>query len=190
MKSRKRNVFPLTVKKQEIAGIIVAILVACIIGFGIGRRSYKQVLKEGLKSIQTESAEKLIKLFPKEFVEYVEESYDMSYEEYCDWLQDILESENETLVNRYGKHYKMKLQIKDVDKYSKDRLGDLNQELYDSYGFDKKKTAKAAAEIKVEITTSGNDNRDSQIRSFEVMKIGRKWYFTTKLGGMLTPFRW
>lgn len=191
--ARQEFVQPQGNKKSNykiIAGIVIAILVICVMGSGIGRRSYKQTVKDGLKSIQIQSAEKLLKQFPKEYLDYVDDTFDMSDGEFGDSVQDLLEYEDETLKEEYGKHYKIKFKITDVDKYSKDRLDDLNQRLYDSYKFDKKKTAKAAAEVKVEITLSGSGKKDSTEYEFEMMKIGRKWYFTPQLGSILTPFTW
>lgn len=79
------------------------------------------------------------------------------------------------IVRSCGKKYKVHFETVDTEKYDKQRLEKLKSHLNRDYDYDVDKI-KAAAEVTVRITASGEEGESNWTTEQSCVKIGGRWY--------------
>lgn len=167
-------------KLLAFAGGAVAVVVAVIILlanlFGGG---WKKAIDNYVDVSFKGKANKIEKLAPKEYWEYLEdedEDFDLkdAIEEYEDEFEDMMDD----LEDEYGKNLKIKAKIEDKEKLSKKDISKIADALKDEFDI-KKKSVKKGYEVDVDLTIKGSEDEDSDETTLTVIKIGSKWYIVS-----------
>ena len=198
-------------KKNKLVGIIavgVAAVIAIVAIFGIGGLLFgdryeevackfaaaevesdlitaKKYIPYDLDDLLNNYLEAMAKMYDKsvdEIYELLSEEEDIKVKSLKDIYKYAKSEQTEDLKEDYGK-YKIKTEVLDTDKYSKDDLEDLIDELKDtdsSLGIDmddfiNPDKITAAYEVEVEITIDGKEDSETKTKTYDVVKYKGKW---------------
>lgn len=156
------------------AVIIVLVLIAGVIFFIFGGRSYNKTAEMFMESLLNADGKKFSKLVPKEIIGYAleDEGYDAKdtaifIEEADELLQNELDA-----IGRYMDDWSYTYEIGDAEDSSVRALRDL-QKYYESE-YDIK--VKASKIVSIEITVRAEDIEYTDTFDLPVIKIGMSWY--------------
>lgn len=164
-------------KYINIGAIVAGALVLIIVLTAIFGASYKDAVKNYVAAEYNGKYNKIEKLAPKAFWEYVKEELDFEVDEMVDDLKDeeYLEEENEYLEDTYGENFKATIKIVDKIKLNEDDLDSIKDEFKKSYDISKKSVKKAYSVV-YRITLKGSEEQRTRFATLTVVKIGNKWY--------------
>lgn len=164
-------------KYIKIGAIVAGALVLIIILTAIFGASYKDAVKNYVAAEYNGKYNKIEKLAPKAFWDYVEEELDFEVDEMVDDLKDeeYLEEENEYLEDTYGENVKATIKFVDKLKLDEDDLDSIKDELKKNYDIPKKSVKKAYSVV-YKITLKGSEQKKTRFSILTVVKIGNKWY--------------
>ncbi len=169
----------------KIAAAVVALILIILVLRAVTAKPYKKVVNKFISAMQHEDGEKMLKLFPKEFVDKAIENLDddSDKDDLVDEMEDALETVNDSAEEKYGDKIKYKVEkYKDVEKLDKDELEELNDDLED-IGMERK--VKKAYKVEVKVQVKGKDDKDSDSITFTIGKVGGKWYMLDSMNSIL-----
>ena len=149
--------------------VIVILLISLFSG-----RGYKATVKKLLDASLNFNGSAYTAVIPKNVLETVADSADMSVKEYKKAMNDMLEGGKELVEDLTGiTKFSYSVKFVDVEKIKGDELEEI-QELYEDY-YDTK--VKAARTVTVDITIKA-DGEKHTVRDFEIplIKVGGSWY--------------
>ena len=120
-------------------------------------------------------ASKIELLAPKEYWDYVEEEYDRTVEDMKDSLEENWDDVKDALEDQYGKNVKVTYKVTKEREISDKKLEKIAEALEETYGIDEK-SVKAGYKIEAELTISGSEDDDDDEGTFNIIKIGNRWY--------------
>ena len=172
---------PTSIKRPKWIGvIIVGVIVVLAIGFAtnsIGGRNAKSVIKKLVEGSMEGNGKKLVDLFPQELIDGIceEEGY-LNKKEMISVLDEQLQIQLEQVDDTYGKGWKYSYEIVETEDYSVDDLRELRQDYQEDY--DVKLAIEEAKEVRIEITTSSKDGKNSSTSTMtvDIIKIEDSWY--------------
>lgn len=149
------------------AGCVVVAVVLLIILIASTRTSAKDAVKDYYKAIEKQSASKMLKCIPKDYLKELMDEYDMSKKEVKEAVADVLEEEDED--------FDIKLTFKDKEKLDEDddEIEELNDYYFDDGDFKEVKKG-VKFEVKVKVTEDGDS--DSETDDHIAYKYGGSWY--------------
>lgn len=165
-----------TIIKKAIAMVGFFVVAVFAIWLIFGGRSYKKVIEvavESSNSMTKESVEDVIKLFPEDVLAVIMEEEELDSKEE---LVDELFREKERYKEQLDKVDDISYKIIEEEDFSEVEIKEL-MEKYEETGVKLKKKIKSAKHVKVEMTIDikGGEERSSET-TYDVIKIGRKWY--------------
>lgn len=167
-----------------IIGIVALVLVAAIV-CGIFVPTEKTPVKDLINITLKGDFDKLEKMLPKDYLEWVEDELDSDIDDLIKAEEESADHYMEALENEYGDNIRISIKITDKKELSKKKLNDIKDNLKE-IGINKK-DVKKAVKLSVDYTIKGSDDKDEDDFKVVVVKIGGKWYAITDEGhGFLT----
>ena len=127
---------------------------------------------------------KLEKLAPAEYWEYLEDENDVSMKD----AEEQMEELNKTLIRRledeYGDNIKVSYKILEKDDASSSDLDEMKDYIKSNYDIPKKSVTDAV-ELEVELTVRGDDDEETTESTFYAVKVGGDWYICSVNGSFL-----
>lgn len=157
---------------------VVAVLAIVIILTTLFGGGYKKAIDNFVDVSFKGKVNKIEKLAPKEYWEYLEEEEDFDIDEAIEEYEDEFDDNIDELEDEYGKNIKVKYKITDKDKLSDKKIDKIAEALKDKYDI-KKKSVKAGYEVDVELTIKGSEDDDENDATLTVIKIGGSWYIVS-----------
>ena len=120
-------------------------------------------------------ADKIEFLAPKEYWDYYEEKNDMSLEDLKEQFEENWDDIQDAMEDEFGKNIKVTYKVVDEDKLSNRKMEKIAEALEDTYDIDAD-SVKEGYKIDVEMTIKGSEDDDEEETTFNVIKIGNRWY--------------
>ncbi len=171
------NILKIAIPVGAVALILIILACAGVFKSGAEKaveRYFKAMVKGDGKAVYSLTVDpyKLADMLDADYYDYDDEKDVIEfYEENAEETVDDLEDE-------FGDNLKVKVEIKDVKKYSKDEIKSLNEYIEDNYDetYDGKNVLQDIRVIKVKATISGSDDDDKNTDEMVAYKIKGKWY--------------
>lgn len=157
-----------------VAGALVAIILLCVI-CPIAFPGPKSAVKNYIKGNFNGDWKAYVKCQPDEVWEYMEEEYDLDMDEREEQFEENWDDRIDDLEDEYGRNVKVTYKIVDKDKMDEDDLDDIRDNYKDRYDIAKRDIT-AGYELDVEVTIKGREDEDTEDATFNVYKLGGKWY--------------
>lgn len=154
------------------AGIIALIVVVIILLSG---SKYTTALDNYFDVNCYGKADKIELLAPKEYWDYYEEENDKSLDDLKEQFEENWDDMQDMLEDRYGKNIKVTYKVVDEDKISDRKMKKIAEALEDTYDIDAD-SVKEGYKIDVEMTIKGSEDDDEEESTFNIIKIGSRWY--------------
>lgn len=171
---------PMKVFYIALAAILVLIVVVSIFA-----NAYKAPIKRLIDIEYYGKSQKIEKMIPDEYLEYLEEEHERDIDDIIDEAKEDWEDAEETLEDQYGKNYKVSYKILYKGKLSKDEIEDVRDSLKDRYNISKS-SVKQAYEMYVKITIKGSEDKQTTKGVFYSVNIDGSWYLISQYGSF--PF--
>ena len=177
----KDKINKLPVQTQRIAilaaAAVVAVLVIVLLISALFSGGPEKAIDTYFDAMVRGKYNKIEKLAPKDYWEYVEDEYDFDVDELVENLKDneFLEERVDSLKDEYGKNYKVKIEYLDKIKADDDELDSIKDTLKERYDISKK-DVKAAYSVALKATIKGSEEKDAEFDTMTVVKVGSKWY--------------
>ena len=171
----------LPVKTQRIAilaaAAAVAVLVLVLLISALFSGGPEKAIDTYFDATTKGKYNKIEKLAPKDYWEYVEDEYDFDVDELVDNLKDneFLEEKVENYKDTYGKNVKTKIEYLDKIKADEDELDEIKDNLKEKYDISKKSVKKAYT-VAYKVTIKGSEDKDANFGTLRVVKVGSRWY--------------
>jgi uncharacterized membrane protein YvbJ len=163
------------------AAVIIAIIVLISI-ISATSNAYEKPVGYAIKALNTSDATYVLKAIP---AFYIDSSLgdDEDVDELIDELNSRMKSKKESFKDAYGKNLKVTYEVTDKVKLDKEELADLS----DTFSSHTEKSIKVqnGYELKVKLTISGIDNKNTSTSAVEVVKIDGKWFLNPYSKGLL-----
>ena len=143
---------------------VLALLISCF--FIFGGRSYKDVVKDYFKAMETADAKLMMELLPEDMIKSIMKDEDMTKKEMTEDLQDSLD-----MIHRYYDEVKISYEITDTEDFDKDDLKDI-KENYKEIGV----KVKDAMTVEVEVTMELDGKERTTTQELTLIKVGGSWY--------------
>ena len=171
------NLFKANPKKLIVPGAIavgvIAVLIVVLVLFS--GPAYGSALDTYFDVTVLCKFDKLEKLAPEEYWEFVEEEEGMDIDDVKEFLEEYADEALEGLEDEYGKNLKVKYTVEKEKQWKDKKVEDVADAIEDAYDIDAD-SVKAVYELKLEVTISGSEDDDDEDAELFVIKIGSKWY--------------
>ena len=147
---------------------VLALIITCF--FIFGGRSYKAVVKDTFKAIETADAKLMMELLPDEMIKSIMKDEDMTKKEMTEQLQDMLD-----YMFRGADKIKITYEITHTEEVDKDDLKDLKEEYKDEYDI----KVKDAMIVEVEVTVKVDGEKTTEDMDLYLIKVGGSWYLAS-----------
>ncbi len=164
-----------------IAGAAAVVILFIIIIVSVAGNNYKKAIDNYMDVWVYGKDDKIEKLAPKEYWDYLEEELDTDIQDKIDEFEAIYDFIADTLEEDYGKNIKVRYKITDKKDLSEKKLTTLRDNLKDNFDIAKKSVTKAY-QVEAEVTLKGSDDEDTKDIDFIIVKIGSDWYICTESG--------
>lgn len=159
-----------------IGAAVVAIIAVIAIIAGIAGNGYKKPIKNLVKGFEEGDTDLIVEAYLPAFYD----AYDEAYGGYVDMeklFEEELDNEIEAMEDECGKDYKIEIEYKDKEKYSKDEIEDFVDDMKDDYGLEyDADDIKKLYEVDVEIIAEGDDgDYDVLDGKIYVAKVDGEW---------------
>lgn len=152
---------------------IIALIVVVIVLLAGGK--YTTALDNYIAVNCYGKADKIEFLAPKEYWDYYEEQNDKSLADLKEQFEDNWDDMQDMMEDEYGKNIKVSYKVVDEDKISDRKMKKIADALEDTYDIDAN-SVKEGYNIDVEMTIKGSEDDDETETTFNVIKIGGRWY--------------
>ncbi len=166
-----------------IGGAVAAVVLIVILAIALSSAPYKRAVDDYFDVTFNGKYEKIEKLAPEEYWEYMEDTFDSSADDAIETYEELGVYDNmiDGLEEAYGKHIRFSYKIVHEDELSERKLDTLKDGLKENYDI-AKRSVKKAYELEIEITISGSEDTDTEESEIIVVNIGNDWYVTTSDG--------
>lgn len=166
-----------------IGGGVAAIVLIVVLAIVFSAAPYKGAVDDSFDFTFNGEYEKLEKLAPEEYWEYIEEINGSSVEDAIEYyeLYDVYGAMIDGFEPDYGKNIKFSYKIVHEDELSERKLDAIKDGLKETYGI-AKRTVKKAYELEIEIIISGSEDEDTMETEIIVVNIDNDWYITSATG--------
>lgn len=174
----KKFDFKALLKKKALLGAIAGALVVVIllaIFIPMIFKGYKKAIDNYIDVSINGKVNKIEKLAPKEYWEYLEDEEEVDIDELIDELEEEWEDQEEYIEEQYGKRIKATYKVTKKKEVSKKVLKGIAEAIEDEYDIDSKKVKKVY-DLKVKVTIKGSEDEDTNSAKLSVAKIGGSWY--------------
>ncbi len=156
--------------------LFVIILIAIIVAVFAGG-AYKKPLNTYEDVFFSGKADRIEKLAPEEYWDYIEEKYDITVKDVIKYYEDeeYFEKTLDALEEDCGKNIKVKYKVEEKDELTDKELDSIKEALKAKYDIPRKNVTKAY-ELDVEWTVKGKDDEKDDEQKMTVVKIDGKWY--------------
>lgn len=165
--------------------VALAALLVLIVVVSLFANAYKAPIKRLIDIEYYGKVQKIEKMIPNEYLEYLEEERERDIDDIIDDAKEEWESTQESLEDQYGDNYKVSYKILYKGKLSKDELEDVRDSLKDRYDISKS-SVKQAYEMYVKITIKGSEDEQTTKGIFYSVNIDGSWYLVSQYGSF--PF--
>lgn len=108
--------------------------------------------------------------------EQAEDDLDEDYDSLEEYWTERLEDNKDYNEEEYGDNVKFSYEAKKAKELSKDKLSDIQESLCDRYDADSDEIKVTEGyEVKVKITTKGDDDEETDTENCYIYKINRQW---------------
>lgn len=159
--------------------ILIVVLVICLSGGGPEKAldNYISVLYNG-------KVNKLEKLAPAEYWEYLEDESDVSLSDAEEQMEELNKTLIRGLEDEYGNNIKISYKILEKDDVSSKDLDSMKDYIKSNYDIPKKSVTDAV-ELEVEMTVRGDDDEETDESTFYAVKVNGDWYICSSSGAFL-----
>lgn len=141
--------------------------------------SYESIVDDYFKAIKEGDAEKIVSLFPEDYMDgLVENYYADDKDEYIEWQQEELDDLLEDLEDEDVDISKLKYKITDKNKFSKSEIKDLKEQLEEWYEVEL--DIKEAVTLFVDATAPVDGNKETTDMWLRVVKVDGSWYIISE----------
>lgn len=187
----KVNEFVAKVKNKDtkaigiLAGVAAVLVILLVVVFVFGGSSGpEKALDNYIDVTFYGKVNKIEKLAPKAYWDYMEDEYDVKVSDIEEQYEDAFDMMMELLEKEYGDDIKVKAKITDQDDVKKSVLDDMKDNLKEKYDIPKK-SVKGALKLDVEMTIKGDDDDDTNDTTLYAINIDGDWYIVSKSGDFL-----
>ena len=188
--SGKVNAFVAKLKNKDkkaigiTAGIVVVLILIVVLVICLGGGGPEKALDNYISVLYNGKVNKLEKLAPAEYWEYLEDESDVSMKD----VEEQMEELNKTLIrgleDEYGDNIKVSYKILEKDDASSSDLDEMKDYIKSNYDIPKKSVTDAV-ELEVELTVRGDDDEETTESTFYAVKVGGDWYICSANGAFL-----
>lgn len=169
-----------------VVAVGLVLIILAIAGVFGGGNSPEKTLKDYANAMVNGDGEKIFALTVDPY--YL--SYQLEYEYYDSKNEMLKEYKSKArgsasdLRVEFGGKPKLKVEILDVEKYSKSDVKAVNKYLYDEYGdiYNSKNTLQDIRVIEANLILNGPDDYEEDVEEIVVYKIKGKWYLENLRG--------
>ena len=166
------------------AGIVVVLILIVVLVICLGGGGPEKALDNYISVLYNGKVNKLEKLAPAEYWEYLEDESDVSMKD----VEEQMEELNKTLIrgleDEYGDNIKVSYKILEKDDASSSDLDEMKDYIKSNYDIPKKSVTDAV-ELEVELTVRGDDDEETTESTFYAVKVGGDWYICSANGAFL-----
>ena len=127
---------------------------------------------------------KLEKLAPAEYWEYLEDENDVSMKDAEEQMEELNKTLIRGLEDEYGDNIKVSYKILEKDDASSSDLDSMKDYIKSNYDIPKKSVTDAV-ELEVELTVRGDDDEETTESTFYAVKVGGDWYICSANGAFV-----
>ena len=169
-------------KAPILVAAVAVLLVVIILIVALSGGGYKSAVKNMIDVQFKGKANKIEKLAPEEYWQYLEDEADFDMDDHIEDYEESWEDRQDYYEDEFGKNFKVKYKITDKDELSDKKLDELADSLNENYEI-KRKDVKKAYKLDVELTIKGSeDEDDGELEDLLVVKIGGDWYICSESG--------
>lgn len=161
-----------------VAALLVVIIVLCVALSGGG---YKSAIDNYIDVAIRGKVNKIEKLAPKAYWQYLEDEMDVDIDDIKDEYKDNYDDIMDSLEDEYGKNVKVSYKVTDKDELSDKKLKNIQEGLKDNYDIPKKSVTKGY-KVDVDMTIKGKDDEDTDESTLYIVKIKGDWYICSQNG--------
>lgn len=166
------------------AGIVVVLILIVVLVICLGGGGPEKALDNYISVLYNGKVNKLEKLAPAEYWEYLEDESDVSMKD----VEEQMEELNKTLIrgleDEYGDNIKVSYKILEKDDASSSDLDEMKDYIKSNYDIPKKSVTDAV-ELEVELTVRGDDDEETTESTFYAVKVDEDWYICSANGAFL-----
>ena len=127
---------------------------------------------------------KLEKLAPAEYWEYLEDENDVSMKDAEEQMEELNKTLIRGLEDEYGDNIKVSYKILEKDDASSSDLDSMKDYIKSNYDIPKKSVTDAV-ELEVELTVRGDDDEETGESTFYAVKVDEDWYICSANGAFV-----
>lgn len=151
--------------------VVLVILLTSIFGGGGWKAAYNNYIDVTIKG----KFDKVEKLAPKEYWEFVEDEQDKDIDDIKDTLEENYDDTMDMLEEEYGDNISVSFKAEKEKKLKDKKVEKIAEALEEAYDIDEKSVTEVI-EVKGEMTIKGSDDDDDEDAEFTFAKIGGTWY--------------
>ena len=186
----KANAFVAKLKNKDkkatgiTAGIVVVLILIVVLVICLGGGGPEKALDNYISVVYNGKVNKLEKLAPAEYWEYLEDENDVSMKDAEEQMEELNKTLIRGLEDEYGDNIKVSYKILEKDDASSSDLDEMKDYIKSNYDIPKKSVTDAV-ELEVELTIRGDDDEETTESTFYAVKVGGDWYICSVNGSFL-----
>jgi hypothetical protein len=166
------------------AGIVVVLILIVVLVICLGGGGPEKALDNYISVVYNGKVNKLEKLAPAEYWEYLEDENDVSMKDAEEQMEELNKTLIRGLEDEYGDNIKVSYKILEKDDASSSDLDSMKDYIKSNYDIPKKSVTDAV-ELEVELTVRGDDDEETTESTFYAVKVGGDWYICSVNGSFL-----
>lgn len=152
-----------------VVALLAVFLIVSLIGL-FTTPGYERPIKYVIEGFEEGKLKTMMKAIP----DYIKKDFEDKFEEYYDSNTDNMIIER--LETMYGKRRNISYVVKEKDKWDKEEIDELEDDIKDRYG--EEVNIKTAYTLDLEMKMKGSENSTEVEDSLTVIKIGMRWYLS------------
>lgn len=169
-------------KRSTVIGIaaiaaVALVVIIAVVAIITGKPAYVKTVEKYCGALVKADAKALVSVIPPEVAKELEENFD-DRKEMLEIMKDNLEDARDDLEDEYGSKLKVKCEVRRDKKLGAKEVKNLEESYENRYDIDMK--IKEARELRVRVTISGKEDKESETMELIALKIGGKWYLDTR----------
>lgn len=157
------------------AGAVAVIVVLIILLTSIFGSGWKSAFNNYVDVTIKGKFDKVEKLAPKEYWEYVEDEHDKDIDDIKDAMEESWDDTMDYLEDEYGDNISVSFKAEKEKKLKDKKVEKIAEALEDEFDIDEKSVTEVI-EVKGEMTIKGSDDDDDEDAEFTFAKIDGTWY--------------
>lgn len=135
----------------------------------------KAAVRRYLRAYKNQNAGKVVRLAPKEVLEYYDDKRDIDYDDLVEMLEDRFEISYESREKHYGDNYRVKYEVVGVDNVDGKEARELRDRYEESYDMDGDRIG-GIKTVYVLVKISGSEKTTYNVSTFTAINYKGKWY--------------